>query len=42
VFFDGEQRAGTLHGVDPDFAAQWEGHGWVTVITEAEAEPPSD
>ena len=31
VFFDGEQRGGTLTGVPADTAAHWERHGWVTV-----------
>lgn len=30
VYFDGEQRTGTLHNVPAASAAQWIRHGWAT------------
>ena len=33
VYFDGEQRSGTLTGVPADVAAQWIRHGWATLHT---------
>ncbi len=31
VFFNDEQRGGTLTGVPTDTAEQWARHGWVTI-----------
>ena len=31
VYFDGEQRGGTLTGVPAELARTWQRHGWVKV-----------
>jgi hypothetical protein len=33
VYWDGEQRGGTLHGVDRQTAEQWKRDGWIDEIT---------
>jgi hypothetical protein len=32
VYFDGEQRTGTLHDVPYTLAQHWERHGWADVV----------
>jgi hypothetical protein len=39
VYFDGEQRSGTLTGVPADVAEYWQRHCWVTLIDDQPDKP---
>lgn len=40
VYWDGEQRGGTLTDVDREVAQHWVKHGWATITETTPPEPP--
>jgi hypothetical protein len=40
VYFDGEQRGGTLTDVPTDLAYTWERHGWANVVAPQQRKAP--